>query len=392
MSRMPGAVWLGEQSPKRPMTRYDAVCVHTIVGYAPAHAAHFSVKGDGTIQQSRDTAYQSGANLNGNHRVIAIENEDHGQRFPKWSGSNVPLLTPEQIEANARILAWAHATHGIPLQLCPNSRPESRGLAYHRQGIDGNFGGYKYPGRVDGGEVWTTSFGKVCPGDNRIAQLPEILALARKFVGGNGTTLLGINAAWHLPPDKRRALIHEASEHGSVIAGVEGKWLKAARVLGDEWDVLQGEGAGRSGCFLAFDKSSSIEHSEPRWTIGTDNKMAGRQSATMETRYILEVDAKLEDQWRTVMTAHFPPKRYFWLYARMLRNLRKRMSEARYPVLVFADWNRYAAAVAAGTGLNIRHREVVGWAFSPGQSVSPPRRVDVGGDHPGIAITLRSKP
>lgn len=173
MARMPGAVWQGEHG-SRAMSHYDIVCVHTIVGYAPAHAAHFSVKGDGTILQSRDTRYQSAANLEGNHRVISIENEDHGPHFPSWSGSNVPALTPAQVVANGRILLWANQTHGVPLQLCPNSRPESRGLAYHRQGIDGNFSN----GRVPGGEVWTKHRGKVCPGDRRIAQLPAILAAA----------------------------------------------------------------------------------------------------------------------------------------------------------------------------------------------------------------------
>lgn len=176
MARMPGAVWQGEHGSIL-MARYDIVCVHTIVGYAPAHAAHFSTKADGTIIQSRDTKYQSGANLDGNYRVIAIENEDHGSAFGAWSGSNVPALTAAQVSANAAILKWAHETHGVPLQLCPNSRPESRGLAYHRQGIDGNFS--TYPGRVSGGEVWSSSFGKVCPGDRRIEQRPEILAQAQ---------------------------------------------------------------------------------------------------------------------------------------------------------------------------------------------------------------------
>jgi hypothetical protein len=181
MARMPGADWVGEQSPKRAMARYDIVCVHTIVGFAPAHAAHFSVHSDGRIEQSRDTRYQSAANLDGNHRVIAIENEDMGGPFPNWGGDGrrVPPLTDAQVEANARILRWAHETHGIPLQLCPNSKPGSRGLAYHRQGIDGNFGSFEYPGRVAGGEVWTEHFGKVCPGDARIAQLPDILRLAK---------------------------------------------------------------------------------------------------------------------------------------------------------------------------------------------------------------------
>lgn len=182
MARMPGTRWQGERSPETPMSRYDIVCVHTIVGYAPAHAAHFSTHADGTIDQSRDTAYRSAANVEGNHRIIAIENEDHGPAFggtprlPEW----VPL-TDAQVEACAQILAWAHTVHGVPLQLCPDSRPGSRGLAYHRQGIDGNYGeGTDYPntGRVPGGETWSTSPGKVCPSDVRIDQLPTILARA----------------------------------------------------------------------------------------------------------------------------------------------------------------------------------------------------------------------
>lgn len=184
MARMPDAVWLGEHAPQDPprlMEAHDIVCVHTIVGFAPADAAHFSTRPDGTILQSRDTRFQSGANLNGNPRVIAVENQDHGDPFPDWTGSNVPPLTDAQVEANARILRWAHETHGTPLQLCPDSRPTSRGLAYHRQGIDGAFTG-PFTGRVAGGEVWTLTPGKVCPGDRRIAQLPDILRIALEGV------------------------------------------------------------------------------------------------------------------------------------------------------------------------------------------------------------------
>jgi hypothetical protein len=176
MARMPGAVWLGEHSPRRPMVRYDIVCIHTIVGFAPAHAAHFSTWMNGRLGQSRDTAFQSAANLDGNHRVIAIENEDAGKDIP---------LTDAQIERCAEVLAWAHQEHGVPLQLCPDSRPGSRGLAYHRQGIDGNFGGFRFPGRKSGGEHWSTSFGKVCPRDVRIAQLPEILRRAKEITNGD---------------------------------------------------------------------------------------------------------------------------------------------------------------------------------------------------------------
>lgn len=176
------------------MARYDVVCIHTIVGYAPAHAAHFSTRADGYIWQSRDTKYRSAANLNGNHRVIAIENEDHGPAFGAWSGSNVPGFTEAQIESIARVCAWAYQTHGIPLVLCPDSKPDSRGIAYHRQGCDGNFSGYQYGGRVPGGELWSSAYGKVCPGDRRITQvINRIIPRARQLAGLDGGFLMALS-------------------------------------------------------------------------------------------------------------------------------------------------------------------------------------------------------
>lgn len=170
------------------MARYDVVCAHTIVGNDPAAAAHFSVRSDGFVTQSRDTAYQSAANYEGNHRVIAIETDDMGPEFGAWNindGHAVPAWTTAQCEAIARILVWCHRTHGIPLTLAPDSRPTSRGIGYHRQGIDGNFAGYAYPaGRVSGGERWSKVFGKVCPGDRRIRQLIEIVIPRARVLAG----------------------------------------------------------------------------------------------------------------------------------------------------------------------------------------------------------------
>lgn len=219
MPIMPGVIWKGDQSAKRRMDRYDVFCIHTIVGYAPAHAAHFSVYADGDIHQSRDTLYASAANLDGNHRVIASENEDHGHRFggtprlPGW----VPL-TPEQVKANAEIYAWLHREHGIPLQMNPDSRPSSRGLGYHRQGIDGNFEGYRFRGRANGGEKWTSSFGKVCPTDIRIAQLPDILATARDLIEGDDMALSDEDKAWIANT------VNDAVGNNKVDVGKKHKW------------------------------------------------------------------------------------------------------------------------------------------------------------------------
>lgn len=189
MARMDGATFVGPHHNNGVMARHDVVCIHTIVGRAPAHAAHFSTDAEGTVFQSRDTDFASAANLNGNHRIIAIENEDRGPRFPDWNvkdGHAVPAFTKEQIEAIAQICAWAHKTHGIPLVACPNSKPGSKGIAYHRQGIGPNdfvAKGFEFPGKVDGGEVWSEDKTKVCPGDRRIRQLPTIIARAREIAG-----------------------------------------------------------------------------------------------------------------------------------------------------------------------------------------------------------------
>lgn len=162
----------------------NVLCFHTIVGYAPALAAHFSVRADGYIWQHRDTKVQSAANYQGNPHVIAVETEDYGSAFGSWSGSNVPSWTPAQLEALAKIAVWVNKTHGIPLVPLPNSKRASTGIGFHRQGIDGNFPN----GRVAGGEVWSTSTGKVCPGDRRIAQIPGIIARAKQIVGGEELT------------------------------------------------------------------------------------------------------------------------------------------------------------------------------------------------------------
>lgn len=189
MAKMAEVEWLGEHgSATMTEASLNKVCLHTIVGNPPAHAAHFSVWGNGHIGQSRDTKFQSAANLHGNDDVIAIECDDTGPEFGDWDHNNskeVPYFTAAQIESIAEILVWAYYVHGIPLVACPDSKDSSEGIAYHRQGIDGNFlaEGYAYPGRVPGGEVWTNFPGKACPGDRRISQIPAIIHRARVLAG-----------------------------------------------------------------------------------------------------------------------------------------------------------------------------------------------------------------
>lgn len=148
-------------------------CLHTAVSSGdslfglfntPGNAvAHFYVRESGRVEQYVSTDMRSSANLDGNHDTISVESWDNGGRRRTW--------TPDQIEGVAKLAVWVHEKHGIPLERCPSSKPGSKGIAWHRLGIDGNFPeapGKLRGGRVHGGEQWSESFGKECPFDEKI--------------------------------------------------------------------------------------------------------------------------------------------------------------------------------------------------------------------------------
>jgi peptidoglycan hydrolase-like protein with peptidoglycan-binding domain len=189
MARCPLTTWhqLGDNPTHQPlMSKYDGIVLHTAVGslittfgyFAHANGegyvgteSHFIVGGYGEGWQITDTARTADANLDGNSRLLSIETADTYPPFGQWSGSDVPAWTDEQIATLARIVAWAAHEHGFPLVRMKDSKPTTRGVGYHRLGID--------PWRVDGGEHWSSSGGKVCPGDRRIAQVDEVIRRAQ---------------------------------------------------------------------------------------------------------------------------------------------------------------------------------------------------------------------
>lgn len=213
MARMPGAQWRplpGSSTTK--ISSYDILAWHTMVGslagtdsYFRGSAAgtnsHFGVGHDGTIYQWVDTAYRSGANLNGNYHIISVETADTGTGFPAWTGSNVPAWNAAQIEANAQIAAWVNKTHGIPFDLIPDAKPGRRGNGWHRQGVPGYM--------VAGAEKWSNATGKVCPGDRRIAQIPQVIARAKQIAGGQ-TAPTEEDMLSALTPDEQRRVLAAA--------------------------------------------------------------------------------------------------------------------------------------------------------------------------------------
>lgn len=127
--------------------------------HAARVSSHFIVAKDGRIAQMLDTDAKPWTQIAGNPYSISIENEGN---------ENTPL-TPQQIEANARILAKAHQVHGIPLQL--TGKVGTRGLGHHSMG-------------AESGVDWGHS---QCPGNIIKGQKAQVLARAIQIVGGTPT-------------------------------------------------------------------------------------------------------------------------------------------------------------------------------------------------------------
>lgn len=187
--KYPHAQWrpLGPQTQPK-MRAHDIICLHTMVGslwgtdayfkqsgYGGSES-HFGVGHDGETLQWQDLDYSADANTNGNWHIVSIETADTGEGFPKWNttGDNVPPWTPKQISRLADLVAWLCRQYNIPCELIPDSKPSRRGIGFHRLGVPGYV--------VAGGELWSTARGKVCPGQRRINQIPDIVLRARQIL------------------------------------------------------------------------------------------------------------------------------------------------------------------------------------------------------------------
>lgn len=133
---------------------------------------HMYVAEDGYAEQYVDDTQRAYANVDANDDAFSVET----------AGAANPLTvdtepwTEAQCHTLAGIWRWQHDLRGVPFDILPDSMPGRRGVGTHRLGID--------PWRVPNGEKWSTSRGKRCPGDAKIAQLPYIRDLAAGGVPG----------------------------------------------------------------------------------------------------------------------------------------------------------------------------------------------------------------
>lgn len=172
------------------MDRHDGMVEHIAVSNqdslfgqfnTPGEAcSHFYVRkagpqgenaGMADFEQYVDTRYVAPAQLEGNHRMLSCETE---------GGVGTDLSHGWTLAALNR-LAWiayqCSLLHDYPLAPMPNSRPSSRGVGFHRLGVD--------PWRVSGGELWSSAHGKVCPGAAREKQIPLIILKAQSLAQKN---------------------------------------------------------------------------------------------------------------------------------------------------------------------------------------------------------------
>ena len=178
-TRYPDAVWRPPPGmyvgPVRQKT--DLVIWHVDAGNANSlygwwnqagsgqNGSHFFVKTDGTVEQYAPIDRITWTSGNGSIRSVGIETQ--GYAAGEW--------TPAQRAALIKLTRWLCKTLGVPMVMAPNSKLTSRGIAWHRQGVPATQAQKAAKVSQTGGELWSSSVGKVCPGPDREKQIPHMV-------------------------------------------------------------------------------------------------------------------------------------------------------------------------------------------------------------------------
>lgn len=171
------------------ISAYNRVNLHVAAGNGSLYnyfnqpgraSSHFWVSYGGAVEQYVDTGFRAEADLEGNDATISVETEGGTGN----TADSAPW-TDAQVNALVNLVRWIMNTHAIPQVLATSSRKDasSRGLSWHRLGVDGNFpalpdirAGRRQRG---GGMHYSSAVGKLCPGGGKILQIPGILAMVR---------------------------------------------------------------------------------------------------------------------------------------------------------------------------------------------------------------------
>lgn len=398
MARYPAAKW-------RPITRYAPGgsahrptftgrrgIAHTAVSNAtPSMFSYFNVEGratphfyfgeHGECEQYIDTEFGSSAVLDGAPTCITFESWDgYGETWEP--GDPVPPWTPEQVEAIARWVVWCYQEHGIPIVPLPSSLPGTQGFGWHRQGIDGNFPKTGiFAGRVPGGEHWSKSTGKPCPGDARIRQYVDVVIPRALELADPGVTFSAlcanfdfVNERWQDFEDGH--LIERVRPR--VVLGCELKDRRLKKLL-PSYDVHQAPGTdlARANSAVAWDPEHVRLVNEGYELLVEPN---GQQ---MQTRHIAWADLEIDGVIQKFGAMHMPKKEFQdALWRPSLRALEAFIEASPYDVVLGGDWNRLVTGGRVGLDCDFYGHGFDGFAVPEGYKMLRLRALtDTESDH-----------
>lgn len=171
---VPGVTWrpinVGNRAARR---KGRGLCGHVAVSNSknlvpgPNADWHFYLPKEGPAIQYIDLDLQCWATGDGNATMAAFESEGG---MGTAAQVNAEPWNDNQLNWAARVLRHMHDTEGVPLRVMESSAASERGFGTHRLGVPG----YMQPGT----QQWSSSRGKLCPGDAKHAQRFEIVRRA----------------------------------------------------------------------------------------------------------------------------------------------------------------------------------------------------------------------
>ena len=130
-------------------------------------SSHFYVRRDGTIEQYIPINWMSWAGVQSDNRAISVETQ--GMGHGAW--------TQAQIRAMQQIIKYCQTVYpGIPSRTMRSSKSSEAGIGWHALGVPTTYAQKLRRVSQTGGELWSGAVGKVCPGPDRIKQIPALVA------------------------------------------------------------------------------------------------------------------------------------------------------------------------------------------------------------------------
>lgn len=137
-------------------------------------SSHFYVRRDGTYEQYVSLRDRSWAQVAGNDQYISIETQGMGSG--KWTAAQVATL--------AMLCRTLSDEYGFPLTAMTTSEKGVKGIGYHLLGVPADASQKSRGVSQTGGLMWSSAVGKVCPGPDRVKQVPEIIKQAKRKPNG----------------------------------------------------------------------------------------------------------------------------------------------------------------------------------------------------------------